>query len=212
MNLPLQRLSDSGSISLDQSDLLLSPHPLFIILVAQSLSPQDCGLNTNSWMTGHWIWNNGEWKTTVKNWDIVHQILSATNHTWTCPRLNSATNTIRMTASSVSSPFSVQIFPHSYTFSSSVYVFRITLYSATHNHFSNGCVITQMMTIHKSLTGPNSKEPQVPGQDHRQIMTNFALSFAVQIGLHNVDYKRRVLNPGVLSGRWNRVRLPSVRT
>jgi len=32
MNLPLQRLSDSESISLDQSDSLLSPHPLFIIL------------------------------------------------------------------------------------------------------------------------------------------------------------------------------------
>jgi len=39
MNLPLQRLSESGSISLDESDSLLSPHPLFIILVAQSLSP-----------------------------------------------------------------------------------------------------------------------------------------------------------------------------
>jgi hypothetical protein len=39
MNLPLQRLSDSESISLDQSDSLLSPHSLFIILVAQGLSP-----------------------------------------------------------------------------------------------------------------------------------------------------------------------------
>lgn len=66
MNLPSQRLSDSGSISLDQAGSLLSPHPLFIILVAQGLSPHDCGLNTKSWMRGHWIWNTGEWKITVK--------------------------------------------------------------------------------------------------------------------------------------------------
>ena len=39
MDLPLQSLSDSESISLDQSDSLLSPHPLFIILVAKGLSP-----------------------------------------------------------------------------------------------------------------------------------------------------------------------------
>lgn len=82
----------------------------------------------------------------------------------------------------------------------------------THTHFSNGCVITQMMTTHISFTGPNSEEPQVWCQDHQQIMMNFALYFAVHIGLHNVDYKRRFLNPGVLSGRWNRVRLPLLRT
>jgi hypothetical protein len=151
---------------------------------------------------------------TVKNWGTFQQILSATNYTWTCPRLNSATNTIRMTALSVSSTVfhtdlsSFRILSHRpCEFSRSFYTMPHTTI------FSNGFVITQMMTTHTQNPSPGqTAEPQVRGQDHQQIMTNFALNFAVHIGLHNVDYKRRFLNPGVLSERSNSVRLPSLRT